>query len=623
MEVRILDVIKKLAHDVDLDHFTTEYCCRRLKSEGIKFLTVTLPTLDAALLRGLEEGFLDRTFVHSTGLSLTCVAWKRKSLRYFSKFLNEIFDCNTGLLLDSPDALSIYCLRQFCAFAYKLALPFNEDVVEAAEKKFTQTDAGLNETIDWFFVDNLRKDFETYFKETANKDINSILAENRPRSSKGTFAFHKQYTVKNGVQWYARKTLPFDLDAMTRNGKLNAMTGYKKPYPAVKINDLYSQKGTEDAQKLSELLFVPKDSRGPRTIVREPYEALAFQMSFNTFLSNELTRVTEGRVNFQDQLINRELARTSSLDRRWATLDLSDASDRVSHKVMSRIFQHSPGLRWFLSNTRSTHCCLPNGEIIPLNKLAGMGSGLTFPSMSLLIYLASVRALTNALPLTYKQAMKLVYVYGDDIICKTNHMTIITQSLQRVGLMVNVKKSFRKGSFRESCGGDYFKGENVTPIRCKLSSCELSFNQSKMVLSIQGDFRWLQTERFARELVKGGLVATAEVFYASIEAETGPLPEVGGESPILGRYSILGIEKEMDKTGLYKKYRCLISVPRRDEGDCCPYVSLASKLQRVKKLNLLDELLYGSTTQVHQNEVDIPRSVSYRRVYVSGFRLMG
>jgi hypothetical protein len=58
-------------------------------------------------------------------------------------------------------------------------------------------------------------------------------------------------------------------------------------------------------------------------------------------------------------------------------------------------------------------------------------------------------------------------VYGDDIIVPTEMATSTMVTLETFGLRVNHSKSYCTGFFRESCGGDYYKGVDITPVYCR------------------------------------------------------------------------------------------------------------------------------------------------------------
>jgi hypothetical protein len=626
MELKLISLFNKLASDVDLDPLTVKYCTQRIKSEGLKFLTVTLPKLSKAVIHGLETGHFDRS-------TLTCFAWKRQSLRYFTKFLDGIFDPRTGDLLPAPDALCIYLLRQLCEYFYKLAMDFTEDEVLTATQKFVSLDSSVPTSgeYDEQFVDQLRKDFETHYQILATATVSDILKYRRPRPGPGTFSQKSAYERATGYPWYVRKhndqTVPesfkdfayasrplkrvFNFDEKLDANRPGYNSLRKAPMPTI-ANDL----------PISEVLFVPKDSRGPRTIVREPFPTLRYHLAFNMFAADHLERVSNARINFQDQAINRAIAQKASLDRGWATIDLRDASDSVSASIMAHIFRFSPGCGAFVKS-RTPHCRLPSGQTIKLNKLSGMGSGLTFPSMSLLIHLAITRAIVDYYHIPYKVARLRVYVYGDDIIVPNNMVSIAMKALERVCLHVNKDKSFWRGRFRESCGGDFFGGQDVAPVRLKMSGAHIEASNSKCIISFKGSLAIVELERHCRELVEAGLLSLAEYYYNALERTVGTLPTVSGESPVLGRYSITPHEYEQDGTGTYIKVRAIMPVPLSEKhDDLDPYIFISKVINRCT-MSLLEQRFFPSSSGSTYGEVEVPRRIKLKRQKISAFRLMG
>jgi hypothetical protein len=59
---------------------------------------------------------------------------------------------------------------------------------------------------------------------------------------------------------------------------------------------------------------------------------------------------------------------------------------------------------------------------------------------------------------------RLIDIYGDDIIVPVEYADVVVRYLESYALKVNVNKSFRNSHFRESCGGDFYKGKAVNPI---------------------------------------------------------------------------------------------------------------------------------------------------------------
>lgn len=133
MDINIVTLFSRLAQDVGLDPFDIKYCHRRIKSEGIQFLTITLPELSKSIVRSLELGFFDRP---------TCFAWKGRSLRYFRSLLNQIFDVH-GKVRSDACPYAIKNIRQLCEYAYKLCIPYPEDKLSEAKASFIANEETL------------------------------------------------------------------------------------------------------------------------------------------------------------------------------------------------------------------------------------------------------------------------------------------------------------------------------------------------------------------------------------------------------------------------------------------------------------------------------------------------
>jgi hypothetical protein len=97
-----------------------------------------------------------------------------------------------------------------------------------------------------------------------------------------------------------------------------------------------------------------------------------------------------------------------------------------------------------------------------------MGSAVTFPVQSIIYAMLSIAAVLIAerrrvTKRSIEIASRQVRVFGDDIIVPQSAYEVVTQILEAVGLKVNVDKSFGSGNFRESCGTDAWRGDDVTP----------------------------------------------------------------------------------------------------------------------------------------------------------------
>jgi hypothetical protein len=226
------------------------------------------------------------------------------------------------------------------------------------------------------------------------------------------------------------------------------------------------------------VVFVPKTLTTPRVIAIEPSSMQFMQQGLSRHMVAVLERhkLTSGSVNFTDQTINQRLAHSASIDRSLATIDLSDASDRVHLELVRRIFNRT-GILEFLEDLRSLHADLPDGTNIILKKYASMGSALCFPVEACVFYtliLSAIFAKTGERP-NYRSIMRLkkrVKVYGDDLIIPVEHVDAVCDYLESYGLRVNRRKSFSASAFRESCGSDFYNGTSVKPTYARMDTPE-------------------------------------------------------------------------------------------------------------------------------------------------------
>lgn len=602
MDIDYSTAFLRLVSDIDLDPFSVKYCMKRLKNEGIQFLTETLPKLGKSVLKSLELGYFDRT-------DLTCFAWKGRSLLYFRSLLEQIFDTKTGKVLENVCPVALWQIRQLSEYFYKLSLKYSDNDIQDAEESFIQNDNSLCEVDpNNEFAETLRKDFETFYSDISRAKPESIFAEHRPRFGVGSYS-------SCIPEWYTHRVQHHHTTVVLN--EYRGMSGFFKPRPSSRS----FKQNRRSEYNISELLFVPKDSRGPRTIVREPLHHLRAQLGFFDWFTSKLEYVSNHRINFRDQQINRDLAYEGSLTKEWATLDLSDASDRVSYRFVKNVFRNSPAMRYFTSK-RAQYVQLPSGKLHLLQKLSGMGSGYTFPTLALICHMSATRAIVDATRIPYNTVRKFVYVYGDDIIVPTKYVEYATIGLRKAGLKVNVNKTFFKSHFRESCGADYFRGNNVAPIRLKLSNASpfitgtsITFDNSNMGI--------LSLERHCRELIKGQLFNLASYYYTFLESKVGRLHEGTGDTPYLCRYVERGVSYQTDETGMHKFVKLILPTSvKRSVNDFCEESFLATKL-RSQGENTLDFLNRSHSTGSEFGVVSIPRKVSFKRLKVSSFALMG
>jgi len=433
-------VHKSLAKDV-------ETLMSRFDDEGLAFLTKTLPKLGKAIDQALVSGRFNpiREFVSQSRTSRPA---------FLQVYFNLVFD-EHGLLLAEACPFAVKFLRQVCFFAYKLELPYSEHDEARVIENFVTTDQGLMlandpDTAEIFQLAEIIT--QKVFYGFNHKDI-------YPRHGPGAVATGEKLEEK----W--EFTRLFDA--------IHQVYPYYNYYVVGGARELADRLDWYRLlQRLergrAKVVLVPKDSRGPRLISCEPLEYQWIQQGLGRKLADHLeyrNRYTRGRVNFTHQDINRSLAQTSSTSQRFATLDLKDASDRVSLELVRRIFKRSPELVRALEACRTTETQLPDGRVITLNKFAPMGSALCFPVEAYIFWVVIVSAVIRGKNLPLERVGRQVYVYGDDIVIPTEWALLSIQVLESVGLLVNKDKSCITGQFRESCGMDAFMGIDVTPSR--------------------------------------------------------------------------------------------------------------------------------------------------------------
>lgn len=215
------------------------------------------------------------------------------------------------------------------------------------------------------------------------------------------------------------------------------------------------------------LVFVPKSLLAYRSISMEPSSLMWVQQGVKDALVSYCNRDRRLSRRFRpdDQEPNRVGAWLGSIDGSFATIDLTAASDSVSWSLVRKWFRETFLYRWMVC-TRSTSVLLPDGAEMALKKYAPMGSALCFPTETLIFCAITECAIRECGADPRNSDYR---VYGDDIVVETDFVSAVVDRLRKNGFTVNPKKSFWASSerftFRESCGGEYLNGYDVTPCR--------------------------------------------------------------------------------------------------------------------------------------------------------------
>lgn len=228
----------------------------------------------------------------------------------------------------------------------------------------------------------------------------------------------------------------------------------------VSENDVAARATYVSANKIA---FVPKTAETYRSIAVEPLGNGLVQKGIDLEMRKLLRRVN---IDLSDQSRNQRMALLGSFDgsEDFVTIDLKSASDSISLELCREILP--PDWFNFLNRVRSPSYII-DGIETRYHKFCSMGNGFCFP-LETLIFAAVCSAVQAGHP------GKDFSVYGDDIIVRKPFGSIVVNLLKRLGFKTNVRKTFLAGPFRESCGSNWYSGEDVTPFTLDFALDSLS-----------------------------------------------------------------------------------------------------------------------------------------------------
>ncbi|DAD51619.1 RNA-directed RNA polymerase [ssRNA phage Gerhypos.4_63] len=452
-------LLRQAALDLDLSverDIRTIGC--RCKHEGFEFLTITLPVLSDALERGLEAG----SFSCPTNFGR-----HGRLPRFLGGFFKRVFASDGRLLPDScPE--TVYWIRQICRFFKKPKIACKPLRNLKALKHFLEVEGELRRMTSQIERKDLLLDkiggiiWSQVFPEI---DYLDLVCHHGPGVTADRYLSNERNRIS---KWNTRSelTYPSDLHCYPNYG---IAAGISNAGAGIESADGVEYLNMRDELPV-EVVFVPKTLTTPRVIAIEPSHVQYMQQSVKDYVYKviETHRLTKYSIRFLDQGPNQRLAYSSSIDKRLATLDLKDASDRVHLHLVQRIFKTS-GLLEYLEDARSLHATLPNEQNIVLTKYASMGSALCFPVEAMVFYTlvqSAMHQLDGRRPSSrsIRDYSRSIDIYGDDIIVPVEYTDVVVRYLESYALKVNVNKSFRYSNFRESCGADYYKGFPVNPV---------------------------------------------------------------------------------------------------------------------------------------------------------------
>jgi hypothetical protein len=212
---------------------------------------------------------------------------------------------------------------------------------------------------------------------------------------------------------------------------------------------------------------VPKSYKASRIIAMED----TYRQSKAKVVQSVIDRFLPSAIRIHDQTQNQMLAKFGSWQGVLATVDLSHASDTITKSFAAEVFPRS---FWDLVEPLLGTHLLVNDKCRIMQQMSTAGHALTFQLESM-VFLAIYRAATRLYEIysgeeTYKgplvfhtdYGMPVPAIYGDDGIVETRVFDTLVDVLTALGFQVNWDKSFAAGPYRESCGLEFWNGEDIS-----------------------------------------------------------------------------------------------------------------------------------------------------------------
>lgn len=624
---------------------TNELRKRLSAGDGTTFLVVTLPKLGKALDYALATGepfeapdefrCVSGTVLPEflTGFWKTIFNPKNGLCNVVHLYdLGETYPDQRDLLRRSADdevsgrvVVAVRAVRQICYLAYKLEGMYPKEAEAALFEKFERVDKSLPGE-DW--------GLENPFLSLQSKQA----------------LLRAQYFVWTVMRGFDTR------DILPKHGRGAVATG-ERPHEKMNFRRLYKSIDTlypytdymylnyshlcdelqelEQAEELeypvAKMAVVPKDSRGPRLISMEPLELQWLQQGLARRLMKHIERqpATDGFVNFTNQEVNRKLALRFSkiqenVDGRdpYVTLDLEDASDRVSLWLVKLLF--STDVYASLRALRSWVTAMPNGHAVQLQKYAPMGSALCFPIESLCFWSLCMGAISKRGRggRAYIEPGHEVYVYGDDLIVRKSDVDAITTTLEQCSLLLSKNKCCTGPLFRESCGVDALNGKDVTPVKCKVPWSDR--------LSPRALLSWVSYANALRE-PRRGYVAASDFIEACVRKQYPDVPvgTMRASLPLVFRKTTHdnafglcalnpGLRMRFNKRLQRIELRCPVPYIRSEKNGPDSWSGVFASLLRLERKGLRS----SEATAAAADAIPIPHYVGLRHSWVALMQLM-
>jgi len=531
----------------------------RVEHEGLSFLAITLADYGKAIQKWLDQGHVapwDAPGFKKAPGRLTGLP------AFLQGFLGRVFDPSSGTLLNEPDIEAIYALRQLTLMFSKIALSESsrngrtQQVVTPVRERLAMSEYVQCEQEVKFSDSILDPDNLSRFKRVSRvlygemfDWLEETLAINHlvPKHGPGAVADRLSSNAKWDQQsWTTRlqKVFPFeDYSAVNRN---YVSDHSEHCFSASATMYCYSTQSAEynllepGAEIPVRVITVPKTLKAPRIIAIEPTCMQYMQQALFRLIHDGLKRFypLSAMIGIDDQEPNRALARDGSLSGDLATLDLSEASDRVSNQHVLALFADHPLLLEAVQATRSRKADVPGHGVIRLAKFASMGSALCFPIEAMVFLTVIFSGIERELSVPLSSVRDVtpyssrVRVFGDDLIVPRDYVLSVVDELYTFGHRVNISKSYWTGRFRESCGREYYDGHDVSIVKVRQNLPTRRQDAAGVISAVS----------LRNQLYWAGLWQAAGWMDNYLEDLLRFFPNVAPTSPVLGRESVLGYQ---------------------------------------------------------------------------------
>jgi hypothetical protein len=506
----------------------------RAEHEGLSFLAITLADFGKDFERSLDRGHVAPTAFSS---------WrKRGGLPLFLRgFLEHVFDPASGVLFEDPSKDCILGVRQLTLLFSKAEVPCSYERDQAAFDQYLECETEVRSADaqrDPIDLEDFHRVSSMLFASLLTRiDSDVYHGRVKPRHGPGSTADRLVGNQKwNNRYWPERLNQVFP--------------AWEFLIPNHRFSDVldevdFREPGTELPARV---ITVPKTLKGPRIIAMEPTSLQFMQGGLQQLFYDyvEQNPVLRDMIGFLDQTPNQRLARQGSLLGDLATLDLSEASDRVSMQLVDTMLSNHPHLQRAVQATRSLRASVPgksptdsSRRTVELAKFASMGSALCFPIEAMVFLTVIFIGIERELSTPFCDRNQLnrfrhkVRVFGDDIIIPVDFVQSVVLSLETFGFKVNENKSFWTGRFRESCGREYFDGFDVSIVKVR-DIFPARRSDVQRVISLVS---------LRNQLWKEGYESTVEWLDSRIRKLIPEFPVVPESCSLLGRHDYAGFDR--------------------------------------------------------------------------------